>query len=203
MPTSAKDRLNRLLQNQAKPPMPDPHQSRFAEKELEAKQRQEQTHWTIPDVAQYPRLVKKQPAPPAHGADPLTSSDEDDDYVSAFQKKPTMKVQKPRRLFRPKPNATGYPKDACAESARPISYIPKGKTSQSAQPNEQLDDEGSSEVENEALPSEDAYGNAATGHFCLFNLLAKFPYKYIEDANDRVSRHFFAGGKFYERKWSL
>jgi hypothetical protein len=44
---------------------------------------------------------------------------------------------------------------------------------------------------------------AIVGRFCQFGLAAKFPYKYMNDSNDKVSKYFFASNKFYDHTWDL
>lgn len=41
------------------------------------------------------------------------------------------------------------------------------------------------------------------GRFCLFNLVVKFPYKYMQDPSGEVSQEFFAAEKVYNRKWDM
>lgn len=41
------------------------------------------------------------------------------------------------------------------------------------------------------------------GRFCLFNLVVRFPYKYMQDPDSAVSREFFAAEKVYERNWDM
>jgi hypothetical protein len=53
------------------------------------------------------------------------------------------------------------------------------------------------------LPKHDIEGNTLTGHFCPLMLVAKFPYKYMVDTDDRVSKYFFAQNKFYQREWNM
>jgi hypothetical protein len=53
------------------------------------------------------------------------------------------------------------------------------------------------------LATVDKHGNPVVGHFCLLTLVSKFPYKYMSDGEDRVSKRFFAANKFYDRTWDL
>jgi hypothetical protein len=206
MATSAEDRLAKLFRSGNRPARPAPNEKTFAEKELEQLEENNAT-WKIPATAQYPRKVKVDSPQPAAGRDILTGSDDEDDYVSAFNPKPTMKQavskkkshkQAPRQM--PEPDAFGYPKDAKVEPTGRIAYIEDWSA--------EINNNGGAEYERKAsapreLSKTGDRGNPATGHFCQLGLVAKFPYKYMTDENDRVSRHFFANNKFYERTWDL
>ena len=202
MDTSVQDRFANLFASGSAPASVDHDQPHLFEAEQE--RMKQQTTWKIPDVAQTPRQIRG-PAPrPAGGDDILTSEDEDDDYVSAFVKKPKMATpkktpSKPKARKLPEPDAFGYPKGAHVEVKGPIEYIPKGK---SFNPLEEMQDEDS-EFSSPRKRTSDNFGNPLTGRFCQFSLVRKFPYKYMVDSNDRVSRHFFANNKFFERTWDL
>lgn len=51
----------------------------------------------------------------------------------------------------------------------------------------------------------DQYGNPLVGVYCAIEMLAKFPYKFLEEnASERVAKHFFNEGKFWERnEWTV
>lgn len=205
MATNPRDRLGRLFANQPLPAPPTPGQRHFSEKELEQKKANDEEALKIPSTAQYPRQIKAAPQV-ERNVDILTSSDDDDDYVAAFQKKPSMKSPtgraaklKPRVM--PEPNAFGYPKDTPINPEGPIECIAKSKASIKNTFNRshfKLADSPDGD-----LPTSSKHGKPVTGHFCQFNLVAKFPYKYMNDTNDRVSRHFFAANKFYDRTWDM
>ena len=199
METSVQDRFNSLFFTGPKPSMTNSNGSHLFE--TKRQQIQQESSWKIPDVAQTPRKIAG-PAPrPAGGDDILTSSD-DDDYVSAFSQKPKMmtpkkpKRQKPKPRKLPEATALGY--TAHIEAEGPIIFVPSGKSSEML-----LGDDEGSDHNAKMLPTKDKLGNALTGHFCQFNLVRRFPYKYMVDSNDRVSRHFFANNKFFERTWDL
>ena len=128
-------------------------------------------------------------------------SSEDDDYINAFEKKPQMNSKniKPQRRAEPETDAHGYRKDQSRDPLVPLQYLPLGKNI--------TDDlaEGSSGIKwrVHGLPDKDRFGNKCTGHFCVFPLVQKFPYKYMVDGNDRVSRRFFARDRFFDRKWDM
>jgi hypothetical protein len=201
METSAEDRFGSLFTSGSKPTPHDPTKPHLFE--IEQQTMQQNSPWTIPEAAQYPRQVRG-PAPKPAGGDDLFTSSEDDDYVSAFSKKPTMlsstkkNQQKPKPRRMPEATARGYAPGAHIEAKGPIKYVPTGNSANPLDDEEEDDEDG-----DRPLPSSDKLGNSVTGHFCQFNLVKKFPYKYMVDANDRVSRHFFANNKFFERTWDL
>lgn len=50
-----------------------------------------------------------------------------------------------------------------------------------------------------AFPALDQSGNPLAGVYCQVDLAARFPYRYLErDASERVAKHFFNEGKFWE-----
>lgn len=203
--TNPQDRLNRLFDNSPLPSVPTPGELHFSEKELQDRKATQEKRWELPSTAEYPRKIQSPPKNQAQrDLDILTSSDDDDDYVSSFKKKPSMKqptkTVEPKRRVMPEPHAFGYPADGKIEPKAKIEYLAKGKHSQrtpSVQVGEHSDDD------DEHFPTKDAQGNSTGSHFCQLTLAAKFPYKYMNDANDRVSRHFFASNKFYNREWDL
>ncbi|ETI28259.1 hypothetical protein G647_00708 [Cladophialophora carrionii CBS 160.54] len=201
--TNPQTRLDRLFANSPLPPAPTPGKPHFAEKELAEKKAKEEPPFRIGSTAEYPRQIKPtQKEGVQQARDILTSSDEDD-YICAFKKKPSMKVpskdvkSKPRKV--PEPGAFGYPKGAVTEPKGPNEYLARGKSSK----RNFTDSVNEPDSDDDHLPTADVHGNPAVGHFCQFSLAAKFPYKYMNDTNDRVSRHFFASNKFYSRSWDL
>ncbi|KAK4940323.1 hypothetical protein LTR10_019539 [Elasticomyces elasticus] len=208
MATAPRSRLNQLFAGQSLPGRPTPGQPHFSEQELQEKAAEDRAAkdqvWKLPATAQYPRKIKTPPKP-TQGVDLLSSSD-DDEYVSSFRKKPSMKsptkqskTAKPRVM--PEPNAFGYPKEAIIEPKGPIEYIAKGKTSLKPRPKQVAT--YTQDSDEHELPTSNPQGAPANGHFCQFSLASKFPYKYMNDSNDRVSRHFFANNKFYDRTWDI
>jgi hypothetical protein len=199
--TSAQDRLNRLFANSPRPPLPTPGQRHFSEVELEEKRLMDAQPWKAPATAEDPTQTK--PVPKERPSrDILTSSDEDE-YTSLFSKKPSMKPTKkshakPRKSLAP--NSAGLLKDAIVSPAGSLEYLAKGKSfrKNTSDHGTELSDSGYG-----MLSTGDAYGNPVIARFCQFSLAAKFPYKYMNDPNDRVSRHYFASNKFYARKWDL
>lgn len=180
MDTSPESRLAKLLasQNISKPRAPVPGEKTFAEKELES-QIARQAAWHQPKAQQEQPESLESATEPIAIMQPLTDS-ESDEYVAAFTKKPSMK-----------------PPKAAHKKRRPGASSTRKTTSGNSE-------DLTTDLElREELKTIDENGNHATGHFCVLSLAARFPYKYMDDGNDRVSRHFFAGGKFYDRTWDV
>ena len=198
MATSKLDRLNKLFEGQQRSSFAErdpsrPHisdldfaQDSSTETSTPSKQpsagmlQPQQQPWKVPDVAQYPRRVTQ--PPPRNGRDvDQFSSDDDDEYVRAFSAKPE-----------PKPTAK-----LLSQS------IGDGRGTS----NQHTSVEGSAsddcKIDPNGLPIQDREGNNSTGHFCPLTLVAKLPYKYMTDRNDRVSKRFFADNKFYKRTWDM
>lgn len=207
MATTPQDRLAKLFAGQPLPATTASGDSHFSEKELQDKRNkdQKQPKWQIPAAAEYPRQVTRS-AKPQPTSELLTSSDDDDDYISSFSKKPSMKYpseqsSKSKRRVMPESKALGYPKDAHTVPKGAIEYTHKGKKS-STQSSQDASIELNSDKEKDTQSSDPA-SSPLTGQFCQFVLTSKFPYKYMNDIKDRVSRHFFADSKFFNRSWDL
>jgi hypothetical protein len=112
----------------------------------------------------------------------LSISDEEDDYVAVFASKAASKPQPVKKTRKKAPRSGPVP-----SLNRPMHHA--SGLNAASRPSR--------------LPTSDSFGRPAVGHFCGLNLTAKFPYKYIDDADGTVSRHFFANGKFYERTWDV
>ena len=181
MTTPGRARLAALFKDTPLPAPPPVGTKTFAEQDLEAQLAAQAN----PTQAFRLQQTHIQPPPQPQSKvemDPLTSSDEEDDYVAAFKSKVTMKPA------------------SSMLSGNGGSAISKQSPQSRTKRDENLDlDEGLSK----GIPRLDKRGRPAIGHFCLFNLVTKFPYKYMNDANSRVSRHFFADGKIYKREWDL
>ena len=144
-----------------------------------------------PKDSQIPQPLKKtgRSSPPRKNIEQVTSS-EDDEYVSAFSSKPRLKPDV--RLSATGNDLRGVPDDTG----------PSDKLKQSSAETTKSASDLTTNIDNER-PVEDKNGNALIGLFCPFALVAKFPYKYMVDTNDTVSRHFFANNKFYDRTWDM
>lgn len=186
MPTSKLDRLNKLFEDdkriaEAAPDKPHIAELDFIQKLSTNEQAIRHTppaeeSWMIPQVTQYPQKINSLSPQPSQDLD-LIKSPDNDEYVAGFSGKPTVKKSptKPRRG----------------------GELRGGKYQGRALGRERL-----TSSTNE-LPKHDIEGNALTGHFCPLLLVAKFPYKYMVDTNDLVSRYFFAQNKFYQREWQM
>lgn len=177
MTTPGRDRLAALFEGMTLPTLPPGGTQTYAETELEAQMTGQSVVEHAPSAS-----YSKRPSPtrkPASIPDALTSSDDEDDYVAAFRTKPTMKTLTPNNPHSAKSGIT---------TQSPL------KNSENLDLNAGL---------TQPLSSVDKRGYSVTGHFCPFNMVTKFPYKYMDDANGRVSRHFFANGKIFEREWDL
>lgn len=204
--TPARDRLNQLFSGCPRPAPPDPGKPHFSEVELDKKTAQDQEPWTIPATAQYPRQIVHPPQP-ERNTDCLTSSDDEDDYVAAF--KPKVQVSmKPasdypgssRRSALPHHNPHNTPAVSYDGVDESISFVPGGKVSSKGKGKDADLEERVSANPDYAWPTSPY---PVKGVFCQFSLAAAFPYKYMNDKNDRVSRHFFAQNKFYQNTWDL
>ncbi|KIW73243.1 hypothetical protein PV04_01377 [Phialophora macrospora] len=202
--TNPQARLDQLFANSRLPPAPTPGEVHFSEKELGEKKAKEEQPFRVGFTAEYPRQIKSPTSKEAQRATEILTSSDEDDYITAFKKKPSMKA--PTKNIQPKSrrirelDTVGYPQDAAiTEHKGPIKYLARGKSSNrtAADPVHEPDSD------DDHLPTANNYGDPVIGHFCQFHLAAKFPYKYMSDPNDRVSRHFFASNKFYSRSWDL
>jgi hypothetical protein len=196
METSAEDRFASLFTSDTKPTASTNDGPSLYEREHPANP--EPKIWKTPEKAQEPRHVPG-PRPNPGAADVLTSSD-DDDYIASFSRKPTMQVtqmKKPKRTTPHKSIKPGHNK-AIRDGAATALGSPKAKPKTST-----VDDLDTDDDSDRPLPTMDKLGNPVTGHFCQYNLVRRFPYKYLNDTNDRVSKRFFANDKFFERTWDL
>jgi hypothetical protein len=152
----------------------------------------EQQPWKIPKVAQTPKKITRSPPRMGPDLDQLTSSD-DDDYIRAFKKTPTMKSV--NAAIGKKKASTGVAHHLDDERSK-AKVGPKSRPNASAtiESDQGLDD---------GLSNIDGDGNRLIGRFCPFMPVTKFCYKYMDDPNDRVSKHFFAAGKIWNRKWDM
>lgn len=80
-----------------------------------------------------------------------------------------------------------------------IVYLSKGRRSGGTYPIELDDQNDSYDSDVEPVSS----SNELVGQFCIFSQVVKFPYKYMQDPENRVSRRFFANEKIFERSWDM
>lgn len=191
MATDPAERFKKIFANTGRPELPDPGRPHIADLELAnpAPADQEVKRFKIPDVPQVKRKIIQ---PDRSGArDIISNSEDEDEYVNAFKSsaKPSM-LQKPKKIgnsksLKPTIKLNDTPEDNISPSMR----CPEDDVDKIQSPPE--------------LPVQDVDGNKATAHFCIFSLVAKFPYKYMQDPSDKVSKRFFASNKFYEREWDM
>ena len=181
--TSTNDRFGKLFESIPKPNLDSDEASTVAPPAVTQKT----------TTVDWGRFAKDVPA--------AEEGSEDDDYLNAFEKKPQMNLKnvKPHRRVLPAADAHGYRKDQIREPLLPLQYLPLGKNNT----NDLAETDGAASTLAGSLPNKDRFGNQSTGHFCVFSLVQKFPYKYMNDGNDRVSRRFFASDRFFERKWDM
>jgi hypothetical protein len=191
MPTSKADRLKKLFEKDSLPPPPDPNTSHIADTEMVSKMQPAQQPWKVPEVAQTPRKVHKSPPRTGRDLDQLTSSD-DDEYISAFKKTPAIKSEITSKAKKSSPTLASY-----QHGTRPMAK---------ARPQADRVAAGRTEVsdgKDDGISNIDKDGHLLIGRYCPLALVTKFCYKYMDDPNDRVSRHFFASGKIWNRTWDM
>jgi hypothetical protein len=206
MATDPAERFNKIFAKSARPELPDPSQPHIADLELAkpASIEQEVKQSQIPDV---PQVACKFSQPDRSGArDIISSSEDEDDYVNAFKSAKPSILQKPeknggKRSRKATNGGLGKAQETQIELPGHLSDSPEDTISPSMRYPE--DYETGKMPSLSKLPVHDVDGNKATGHFCVFSLVAKFPYRYMKDPSDKVSKHFFAYNKFYEREWDV
>lgn len=191
MPTSKAERLSRLFEGDSLPPLPDPTTSHIADTEIISKLRPVQQPWQVPKVAQVPRKIPRSPPRTGRDLDQLTSSD-DDEYVRAFRKAPALKPENTVKVGKKNSILSGY-----HPNEQPKAKV-RGESGSDAITRSEANDE-----QDDGFSKADRDGHPLVGRFCPLMLVTKFCYKYMDDPNDRVSRHFFASGKIWNRTWDM
>ena len=191
MPTSKRDRLNKLFETGSLPLPPDPKTSHIADTEIISRMKPAQQPWKVPKVAQTPRKVTKSPPRTGRDVDQLSSSD-DDEYVRAFKRTPATKPATTITTRKKTSTSSGYYSNQRPRANTRSSTGPGANTKFGADGGK---DDGVSKV--------DKNGHPLVGRFCPFTLVTKFCYKYMDDPNDRVSKRFFASGKIWNRTWDM
>ncbi len=191
MPTSKADRLNRLFEGDSLPPLPDPTTSHIADTEIISRMQPVQQPWQVPKVAQVPRKIARSPPRTGRDLDQLTSSDEDE-YVRAFRKAPALKPETTTKDRKKTSVSSGY-----HFNEQPRAKV-RAKSGSHAITQSDANDE-----KDDGVSKADRDGNPLVGRFCPLPLVTKFCYKYMDDPNDRISRHFFASGKIWSRTWDM
>lgn len=204
METSPSDRLANLFLDGSLPTNSESSQPDITTVDVSDMSSHSMSPWHNQDKADYPYEVKKESPELASVNEPLTNSEEDE-YVAAFSSKPKMKS--PRSSKRGDRPTFRIPEPDTQRSHATSQVKPKHTAHQPvADEADHTDDESELDPASHDLPALSNADQQATlnmSHFCQFNLVARFPYKYIEDENDRVSRHFFANNKFFEREWDM
>jgi hypothetical protein len=189
MPTSRADRLEKLFGKDSLPPPPEPNSSHLADTEIISKMPPAQQPWKVPKVAQTPRKITRSPPRTGRDLDQLTSSD-DDEYIRAFKKTPAMKEESKAKANRTGPSTKDQQNRGSKAKVRTKSgHVPTNV--------------GAGEEEDDGVSVVDKDGHPLIGRYCPLVLVSKFCYKYMDDPNDRVSRHFFASGKIWNRTWKM
>jgi hypothetical protein len=203
MGTPAAERFEKIFASTAKPALPNPTQPHIADTELakpEPPKPNEPDNFKIPDVPQVKRKFLQESRQGAR--DIISGSEDKDDYVNACENdvKPDMFEQAKGESRRKPQQAVGSHKGSSkggqldssvslTESSLPASMrYPEGLKASNM---------------TKKLPTHDIDGNKAIGHFCILSLVSKFPYKYMKDPSDQVSKRFFAANKFYAREWDM
>jgi hypothetical protein len=203
MATPVAERFEKIFANIAKPALPDPTQPHIADTELaksEPSKLKEPDNFKTPDVSQVKRKFLQETRQAAR--DFIFSSEDEDDYVNGCKNNAKSEMlEKTRGKGRRKPlqgagshkgnNKDGqlYSSAALTDSSLPTSM-------------RYPEDFKAGNMINK-LPTHDIDGNKAIGHFCILSLVSKFPYKYMKDPSDQVSKRFFAANKFYAREWDM
>jgi len=181
MATSAQDRLDKLLPTRPKVPKNNTDDLHISERELlEYKQQQ-----------QKPAEPFSEQATQHHG---LSTEEEDIAYAQVSVK--------PKSTLQNNPSQDGsviqsQHGDVPGLDDDQVIFLPRGVW-RGRLPATCAEDHGS---ENDSEPSPSSHERI--GHFCVWSLVAKFPYKYMKDPDSKVSRRFFASEKVFERGWHV
>jgi len=181
MATSAQDRLNKLLPTRSKAPKNNTNDLHFSERELlEYKQRQQ-----------------KAAEPPSEQANQHDgSSAEEDDFAQA--QAPVKPNLTPNNNL-PRGRSILQSQQGHVPGLEPdqVVFLPRGVW-RGGLPATRTEDDGN-ESDCEPISS----SNEPISRFCIWSLVAKFPYKYMQDPGSKVSRRFFASEKIYGRGWHV
>lgn len=196
MPTSRIDRFNKLFEGDQLPLPPEKDEPRVPDTEawggLEARSpprsarvnslpSRQQMQACISNNARMGRTVSYDDSDHDDYDD---DDDDDDEYVRAFSQKGTPSTQKKHKETKPALAARHQ-----ASKAAPL----RGTHRSTA--NDDITDNHSINLDDSIKP--------LSGRFCLFGLVTKFCYKYMDDPDDCISKKFFAAGKIWQREWDL
>ncbi|KIV89007.1 hypothetical protein PV10_08626 [Exophiala mesophila] len=178
MSTSPQSRLNQLFGEIALPATNPPDQVHFSEQEfIDQAIKNNPPKQPPPTSPKPPTAQLNQTVQTALSTNTAQYSD-DDDYTNAWVTKPSMRP--PQVYHQPMPK-----------------YLPTQHNENHHVLRGEHDDNDT------AFSSQREQARPLLGRFCQFTLAAKFPYKYMADVDDQVSRQFFANNQFYSRPWDL
>lgn len=184
MTTPTRTRFDRIFKDKPKPQPPtNADEPAFWEKELAEPDRQRDTELSSEPVEDKDRevTIRKLEKGPSHAASKVNDVSKPGLYERSFQSSQQSKGQKDTLL----------PEE--------IMYLPNGRRSKDVSTTEPTAEDKYSELISEPASS----SHEIHGRFCTFSQVVKFPYRFMHDPEDRVSRRFFAGGKIYQRNWDL
>lgn len=182
METSARDRFNVLFKNYPLPPVPQ-HKTVDATEEVTNGDSAQGESVEVEGESQ----VEREAMPSKNVAEPVTVQAKDT---------PLMKPVKPTRSnLRALTN--GQQEHIPGTKQDELVYVPGGIWSGGLAAT-QIDTKDDSRNKEPKSAS-----NELVGRYCHFMLLTKYPYKYLQDPDDRVSQRFFAAEKVYQRNWTM
>ena len=182
MAASAQARFDKLFANKSKPEKPKQDDLHFSERELLAYQQRQQKTATFPSN----HII--------HDEKPCAEEDE-----SVRAQAPAKPNQEKPSHNDPQATQLGNRQQVHVPRTNPdqVVYLPKGVW-RGGLAATQIEDDG---PQRDIEPVSSSYERI--GHFCVWPLVAKFPYKYMQDPEGKVSRRFFASEKIFERNWKV
>lgn len=193
MALSKSQRLNLLFEDGELPPVPDQSKPHIADEAFTPKP---QPHHDTDNVA-------KSPSTEENGAEtnaaihslnasvpvPVSSEDEDDEYISAFvqKMKPVQEITSSKRKNKRKGRNSRILDETMktGEKHAATSVLSGGDVSKSFH-----------------TPS--SHHEVSTGQFCPLIAASRYPYKFVHrDSSDRVAKKFFDEGKFWALEWNM
>lgn len=184
MTTPTQTRFDRIFKDKPKPQPPtNADGPTFWEKELTEPERQRDTELSLEPVEGEDRKasIRKCEKSPSYAASKVNNVSKLGPYERSFQSSQQPKGQQDTLL------------------PEKVIYLPNGRRPKNFSPNEPTADDNDSELISEPASS----SHEIHGRFCVFSQVVKFPYRYMHDPEDRVSRRFFASEKIYQRNWDL
>ncbi|KAK5940303.1 hypothetical protein PMZ80_007723 [Knufia obscura] len=131
------------------------------------------------------RQQKAAEPPPAQVNQDEGSSAEEDDFVRAHAP--------------PKPKSNPNNNPSRGTDPDQVVFLPKGVWRGGLPATQVVDDDHDDQRHREPISS----SHQRIGRFCVWSLVAKFPYKYMQDPDSKVSKRFFASEKVFERGWHV